>query len=111
MNGYINIQLGGKKRGIKFGNRALLDVMAKHQVSEGIKFSFDLVVDLIYFGLINNCMIKRENVDFTEEDVVEWVDDMAMPDLLEVFNTFQASYSGEAEPGAKKITKSNAAKK
>lgn len=111
MNGYINIELGGKARGIKFGNRALLDIMSKHQVSEGIKFSFDLVVDLIYFGLVNCCMIKKENVDFTENEVAEWVDDMPMEQLKEVFDAFQKSYSGEPVPGVKKITKSIAAKK
>lgn len=111
MNGYINIEIGGQKRGIKFGNRALLDIMSKHQLSGGnIKFSFDLVVDLVYYGLINNCMVKKQNVDFTEEEVGEWVDDMQLPDLMSVFNTFQASYAGETLPGAEKaVTKSEAA--
>lgn len=107
MKGYINIELGGVKRGIKFGNRALLDIMAKHQVNEGIKFSFDLVVDLVYFGLINNCMIKKENVDFALSDVEAWVDDVDMPLLLEIFQTFEASYSGDT----KEITQSEAVKK
>lgn len=110
MNGYVNIELGGKKRGIKFGNRALLDIMSKHQVTGDIKFSFDLVVDLIFFGLVNNCMIKKENVDFNEEDVAAWADDMALPDLMEVFNVFQKSYAGETIPGAgQTVTKSEAA--
>lgn len=113
MNGYISIKLGGENRGIKFGNRALLDIMAKHQVSEGLKFSFDLVVDIVYFGLVNCCMIKKENVDFTEEQVTEWVDDLAMPLLLDIFNTFKKSYEGEAVTvtGAKKINTSAANKK
>lgn len=112
MNGYINVELGGENRGIKFGNRALLDVMAKHQITGNIKFSFDLVVDLVFFGMVNNCMIKKQNPDFTEDQVTEWVDDMPMEKLLEIFNVFQASYSGEVagEP-TKKITKSEAAKK
>lgn len=111
MNGYTNIKLGGKNRGIKFGNRALLDIMGKHQVNEGLKFSFDLVVDIIYFGLINCCMIKKENVDFSEEEVTEWVDEMPMPVLLEVFSTFQKSYEGETAVNTSKMTVSKAAKK
>lgn len=111
MNGYINVELGGVNRGIKFGNRALLDVMSKHQITGGnIKFSFDLVADLIYFGLVNNCMIKKENVDFTDDDVAVWVDDMDMDKLLEIFQVFQTSYTDKTS-STKKIAKSEAAKK
>lgn len=113
MKGYLNLNLGGVNRGIKFGNRALIDIMSKHQVSTGITFSFDLIVDLVYFGLLNNCMIKKENPDFTPEDVEQWVDDLEMPKLMEIFNTFEKSYSGEeVTPGEPtKVAKLNAAKK
>lgn len=121
MNGYINVSLGGKKRGVKFGNRALLDVMSKHQVSQGIKFSFDLIADLVFFGMVNNCMITKQNVDFTPEEVAEWVDDMPMEELLEIFNVFQKSYAGEntkdatvkniASAKTPRAAKSNAVKK
>lgn len=101
--------LGGKTRGIKFGNRALLDIMTKHKfgTEAGIKFSFDVVVDLVYFGLLNNCLIKKENVDFTVDEVIEWVDDLPMTKLMEVFAAFQESYTGEKQEN----TKSTANKK
>ena len=107
MNGYINIKLGDKNRGIKFGNRALLDVMAKHQINgeAGLKFSFDLLVSLVYFGLVNNCMVSKQNVDFTEEEVNQWVDDLPMPQLTEIFNVFQKSYAGEASDEPTKSVK------
>lgn len=110
MKGYINLELGGVKRGIKFGNRALLDIMAKYQGFTTFTFSFDLVVDLVYYGLINNCANAKVNVDFSLEDVEQWVDDVPMPSLMEIFNTFQNSYAGD-EPGDKKPAKLTAAKK
>lgn len=82
--------------------------MQKHQVAEGIKFSFELVADLIYYGLLNNCSIKKIDPDFTEEEVTEWVDDMPMDKLNEIFKSFQGSFSGEAD---KQITKTTATKK
>lgn len=112
MKGYINLELGGVKRGIKFGNRALLDIMAKHQVSEGIKFSFDLVVDLVYYGMVNNCANAKANVDFTPDEVEEWVDNLPMPKLMDIFNVFTDSYSDGTTPGpVKKISKTSAVKK
>ena len=114
MKGYINIELGGINRGVKFGNRALLDIMAKYQVGTGdgtLTFSFDLVVDLVYFGLVNNCMNAKVNVDFTPDNVNDWVDSMPMAKLLEVFNTFQDSYASDEPAVEKKPEKLNAASK
>lgn len=94
MKGFITLKLGGVNRSIKFGNRALLDVLAKHNFSSGIEFTFDLVCDLVYFGLLNNCMINKINPDFTEEDVKIWCDDISNDEVMSVFNTFTASYTG-----------------
>jgi len=110
MNGYIQVALGGVKRGIKFGNRALLDVMAKHNnFAGGFVFSFDLLVDLVYFGMVNNCMVAKQNVDFDIDEVTQWVDDMDMDKLKEIFEVFKDSFTGPEPAG--KIKKSVAAKK
>lgn len=109
MNGYTQIELGGVKRGIKFGNRALLSVMQKHQVTGGIQFSFELVCDLIYFGMLNNCQNKKTEPDFTEAEVIEWVDDMPMAKLTEVFESFQGSFTTPGDATA--VTKTTATKK
>ena len=38
---------------------------------------------IIYWGLFNNCYIKKEDPDFTFEDVVDWVDsNISSPDLF-----------------------------
>lgn len=97
MKGYINLELNGVKRGVKFGNRALLDLIAKYKTEEGsnFAFSFDLMVDIIYFGMLNNCLVKREDPDFTVDDVNVWADDLPMGKLMEIFQMFQLSYAGE----------------
>ena len=106
MSGYIQIELGGVNRGLKFGNRALLNVMAKHKVDEGIKFSFELIVDLIYFALLNNCQIKKVDPDFSYEEVENWTDEIPMDQLMVVFNSFQGSFQSTAAPGEPlKVTK------
>lgn len=110
MKGFIVIDLGGVKRGLKFGNRALLDIMAKHKIDAGIEFTFDLVCDLVWFGLLNNCMVNRTVVDFTIEDVMIWCDDLSNEDLTNVFNTFVSSYTG-AETTETKPAKTTATKK
>ena len=111
MNGYVNLNLGGVNRGLKFGNRALLNVMQIHQVDENLKFSFELIVDLVYYALLNNCLVKKTEADFTYEQVTEWVDDMPMAELTNVFQSFQASISGEPKKdGEMVITKNTAAK-
>lgn len=106
MNGYTTLELGGRKRGIKFGNRALLDFGAKHNIMNGeqLVFSFEVIGDLIFFGLINNCMIKKETPDFTSEDVSIWIDDVPLETLMEVFSAFTESYSTADKPKGK-ITK------
>lgn len=103
MNGYTTLELGGIKRGIKFGNRALLDFGAKHNIMSGepLVFSFEVIGDLIYFGLLNNCMIKKETPDFTPEDVFIWIDDVPLDSLMAVFGTFTDSYSTGEKPKGK----------
>lgn len=103
MNGYTTLELGGKKRGIKFGNRALLDFGAKHNIMNGepLVFSYEVIVDLVYFGLLNNCMVKRETPDFDHDDVQIWVDEAPLEKLMQVFGTFTDSYSAEEKPKGK----------
>jgi hypothetical protein len=94
MTGYIQLELGGKKRGIKFGNYALIEyskltgggVVEVNEVNP-----LKLCADLIYCGLKNNCYIKKEKEDFTHDDVILWVDDIPMTKVTEVIQVFEQS--------------------
>lgn len=68
---YIQIEIGGKPRGLKF-NQLSLETYAKNvgtNVSTAIYATF-------YAGLVGNCYVKQEEVDFTLEDVTDWVDEL-----------------------------------
>lgn len=78
MNGYIQADILGRKRGLKFGMLAVQQIGMEMQ-KLGKVFgdnSIDLaaVPIIIYWGLFNNCYIKKEDPDFTFEDVVDFVD-------------------------------------
>lgn len=87
MTGYIQADILGRKRGIKFGMLAVQQIGMEMQ-KLGKVFgdnSIDLaaVPVIIYWGLFNNCYIKKEDPDFTFEDVVDFVDsNFTTPELF-----------------------------
>jgi len=92
--GYIQLELGGKKRGIKLGNYALMEY-SKINGTGVVEFNNEnpikLCTDLIYCGLKNNAYIKREVMDFAMDDVLVWVDDMPIEQINDVINLFHES--------------------
>ena len=78
MNGYIQADILGRVRGIKFGMLALQQIsMESQRLGSVLGQSVDLamVPVIVYWGLYNNCYIKREDPDFTFEDVVNFDDE------------------------------------
>ncbi len=71
---YIQIEIGGKLRGLKFntGTNILLRSKVK-DYSDDEKEAFGAYC-VIWAALVCNCKIKNEPVDFTFEDVCEWAD-------------------------------------
>lgn len=92
--GYIQLDLGGKKRGVKLGNYALLEYSRLNGTGV-IEFNDEnpikLCSDLVYCGLKNNAYIKKEIVDFTLDDVIIWVDDMPIQQINDIIDLFQNS--------------------
>lgn len=70
---YIQIELGGKLRGFKF-NMMSLEVFSKNINAEAVHTTS--IYATFYAGLIGNCAVKREEPDFTFEDVCGWVDEL-----------------------------------
>jgi hypothetical protein len=87
MNGYIQADILGRTRGLKFGMLAVQQIGMEMQ-KLGKVFgdnSIDLaaVPVIIYWGLFNNCYMKKEDPDFTFEEVVDFVDEnISTPDLF-----------------------------
>jgi hypothetical protein len=77
MIGYIQAEILGKVRGLKFGTLAAENITLK-LVELGMEtgnYSSAMIAEVIYWGLYNNSYVKREVMDFTFEQVCEWVDD------------------------------------
>ena len=77
-NGYIQVNILGKMRGIKFGMIAVQQITLEAQKLGkvlGVSLDFAMVPVIVYWGLYNNCYVKREEPDFTFEDVSDFVDE------------------------------------
>jgi hypothetical protein len=77
-NGYIQIDCLGKKRGLKFGMLAVQQITLESQklgLQLGQNVDVALIPVIVYWGLFNNCYVKREDPDFTFENVCDWVDE------------------------------------
>jgi hypothetical protein len=86
MNGYMQADILGRKRGIKFGTIAIRQITLyseKNGKALGETLDLALIPIIVYWGLFNNCYIKQEDPDFTFEDVVEFVDDnISKPEIF-----------------------------
>lgn len=77
-NGYIQVEILGRKRGVKFGMIAVQQITLEAQKLGkvlGVSLDFAMVPVIVYWGLYNNCYVKREEPDFTFEDVSDFVDE------------------------------------
>lgn len=77
MNGYIQADILGKQRGLKFGTLATEQIfleLAKLNADTNF-YNSAMIAVIIYWGLYNNSFVKREEMDFTFESVVDWADE------------------------------------
>lgn len=69
---YIKIEIGGKERGLKF-NQLAIELISTH--NDG-KTNSGFMYAMFYGGLMGNSYVKREEPDYTFEDVCDWVDSL-----------------------------------
>jgi hypothetical protein len=124
---YIQIELGGKLRGLKFNMYALEEYTKR--IADALdraikKNSTDisqatLVYACVYSGLIGNCYAKEIDQDFNFEDVTDWVDAASNADLEAACNCLSETerykeklkaIEGVAEVVKKKATKKSGSK-
>lgn len=67
---YIKLELGGKDRGLKF-NQLALEIMSGYASATVTTAN---VYAMFYGGLRGNSYVKREEPDYTFEEVCDWVD-------------------------------------
>lgn len=83
---YIKIDIGGKERGLKFNQGALVTFQGKID-PENIAATTGYA--LIWAGLKSNAYVKGEEFTETFETVCDWVDELPQETVLEVIKTFQ----------------------
>lgn len=98
MNGYTELTILGRKRGLKFGALAFERIGGSIAAIEqmGEYYTLKFTADLLYAGLINNCFRKDELPDFKYEDVFDWVEENAnnqdvVNEIAEVVKVFEQS--------------------
>jgi len=84
---YIKIEIGGKERGLKFNQLAVI-ILAQKVDAENYAGTANYA--MVYAGLSANCYVKGEERDFTFEEVCDWVDLLTQDDI----NKIDACLSG-----------------
>jgi len=81
MKQQIELHLGGKKRKFTFGILFLGNVLERENYEDyndllikTQKNPFKHAPILMYESLVNTCNKYQKNIDFTESDVIEWLD-------------------------------------
>jgi len=69
---YLQIDLGGKMRGLKFNQLAIEIISTYNDLESNTSFLYAM----IYGGLRGNTYVKREEADYTFEEVCDWIDAM-----------------------------------
>lgn len=103
---YIQKTLGGVARGLKFNLETLvafqqitgLDPIASLQRDNVWAEVYPYTIKIIHAALISNCKSKKEQPDFTAEDVEKWVgEELALDDLTGILTAYYGIFS-QASP-------------
>jgi hypothetical protein len=91
LRGETSVEMGGRLRALKFGTNATALFCSMHKVSLagfGELFSAGNITPAHYRDLIYCALVSGQRgtpVDFTPEDVGDWIDDMSQESLEGVF--------------------------
>jgi hypothetical protein len=85
---YIQLNIGGKLRGLKFNQMAVI-TMTKNLDFDNMEASYGYA--LIYAGLVSNMYVKRQEVDFSFEEVCDWADELKEEDLTKIREAFEST--------------------
>lgn len=110
--GRITLNIGGKKRTLKFNMRA---VEAFGEIKSGGTSGVTASTGMVYAGLIGHCYEQQIEPDFTFSEIANWVEDMFLSgnteDLMKVDECFSESRAFSFLTGKKKKPSKKATKK
>jgi hypothetical protein len=112
---YIQADLGGAKRGLKFNLgtlRHIGDITGADPLGFSVRsenFVRDLSV-IVYAAMLSNCDSKQSEPDFTQSDVDRWVGEIEdMNEALAIVTAFHNAYKVEVSGEEAKDTRGRAA--
>lgn len=98
----VEVPIGGKTRLFKFGINQLAIFSEKHSLNlSEVEMGMSQIRDLFWSALVAGARKRKEEVDFDEWDVGEWIDEMEQSDFDKVVNAMNQSMP-EQESGASK---------
>lgn len=97
-SGYVEMNILGQKRGLKFGNLAFERIEKElFKLYEGAEYyNTKMQADIVFAGLINNCYRKGVDPDFTYEQIFDFIDDNqrnieVVTEIAEVIRVYENS--------------------
>lgn len=99
----VEVLIGGKTRLFKFGINQLAIYSQKHNLSlSEVEMGMSQIRDLFWSALVAGAKKKKEEIDFDEWDVGEWIDDMMQEDFDKVVEAMNNATPQEKGQGSKK---------
>jgi hypothetical protein len=113
MISYLQLDLGGVKRGLKFNMMTceLLEEITGQDPLQQLGIVKDrnfkelkgVVFDIFYAALLSNCKSKKEEPDFTKEQALDWFNFDLHPvylyKIIQAFNSVHSEFSANGEGG------------
>lgn len=98
----VEVSIGGQVRLFKFGVNQLAIYSEKHNLSlSEVEMGMAQMRDLFWSALVAGAKKKKEEVDFDEWDVGEWIDEMEQSDFDKVVEAMTNSMPSD-KGGSKK---------
>lgn len=95
------LELGGKTRGLKFNIGTLkylkevtgIDPMDFKVESNRFDELLPYATSILHAALLSNCLSKREDPDFSADDIKVWVNELSVGDLTEVIYMYNGIFA------------------
>ena len=110
---YLQLELGGEKRGLKFDIGTLKCLHETYNVepfdfrTEANKLTevLPFATKIIHSAMLRNCEVKKEPPGFTQQQVEEWVYELDLPVIQDVVTAYNGIFirrdpSANGEVGA-----------
>lgn len=98
LRGEIRIPLGGKMRLLKFSLNALASYSQRYNISiedmqrmSAKRMTLQQLRDVLFFALAEGYRIEGKEVDFTELEVGDWLQDAGGDKLKEIFKAYEGA--------------------